>query len=198
MKQPMSLMDTGQTPDYDYHFFRSLCRRFVVENPGSWAEVLTTDIDDEEHFNGFLYCLQPQVQRIVTSGYKTFAADATFIKPEHNGLDGWALCNLTSRDPNGNLVCLASCLCPKENAEAYSNMFDKVMDIKLAADPEQDSPEPRTFREVLDSPDDLILSDRAKGEHVTTRFHIACILGMMACSQSNIWCVYCPVVRIVC
>jgi len=128
---------------------------------------------------------------MVTSGYKTFAADAAFIKPEHNGLDGWALCNLTSRDPNGSLVCLASCLCPKENAEAYRKMLDKVMEIKLATDPDQDNPEPLTFGDVLDSPDALILSDRAKGEHVTTRFHIACILGnlKMSCSQSNIWCV---------
>jgi hypothetical protein len=168
MKQPRSLMDPLQSPEYDYHFFHSLCRRFVQKNPGSWAQVLTKTEDDEERFDGFLYCLKPQVQRIVTSGYKTFAADAAFIKPEHNGLDGWALCNLSSRDPNGNLVCLASCLCPKENADAYNKMFDKVMDIEVT--PQQDSAQPRTFREVLDSPDSLILSDRGKGEYVTTRW----------------------------
>ena len=178
MKQPKSLMDTTRTPDHDYHFFRSLCDRFVEKNPGSWAEVLTTVIDDQEHFNGFLYCLQPQVQRIVTPDYKTFAADVAFIKPEHNGLDGWVLCNLTSRDPNGNLVCLVSCVCPKENTEAYGIMFDKVMDIKLAGDPDQDNSEPLTFGEVLNRPDALILSDRDKGEDVTTRFQVACALGV--------------------
>jgi hypothetical protein len=162
-------------------FFPQTVPEFVEKNPGSWLEVLTTDIDDQQHFNGFLYCLQSQVQRIVTSGYKKFAADAVFINPEHSGFDGWSLCNLTSRDPNGNLVCLASCLCPKENAEAHRNMFDKVMDIKLATDPD-----PHTFREVLDIPDALILSDRGKGEDVTTRLQTHCLY---------IWCVVWTVKR---
>ena len=89
------------------------------------------------------------MQPIVTSGYKTFAADAAFIKPEHNGLDGWVLYNLSSRDPNGNLVCLSSCLCPKENADTYNTMFQKVMEIKLA--PQEDSTQPHTFGDFLDS-----------------------------------------------
>jgi hypothetical protein len=84
-------MDPLRSPEYDYHFHHSLCRRFVQKTPGSWAQVLTKTEDDEERFDGFLYCLKSQVQRIVTSGYKTFAADVVFIKPEHNGLDGWAL-----------------------------------------------------------------------------------------------------------
>ena len=56
--------------------------------------------DDEERFDGFWYFLKTQVQRIVTSGYKTFTADVDFIKTEHNGLDGKVLCNLSSRDSN--------------------------------------------------------------------------------------------------
>ena len=143
-------MDSSQSPEHDYHIFRSLCRRFVQNNPGSWAQVLTKAEDDDERFDGFLYCSKTQVQPIVTSGYKTFSADVVFIKPEHNGLDGWTLCNLRSRDPHGNLVCLASYLCPKENDDTYNTMFQKVMEIKVA--PLEDSTQPHTFGDFLDSP----------------------------------------------
>jgi hypothetical protein len=70
-------------------------------------------------------------QRIVRSGIKVFTCDVVFIKSEHNTLDGWALSNLNSHDPNGNLVCLSSCLCPKENCKGYNTMFDKIMTTVL-------------------------------------------------------------------
>ena len=71
---------------------------------------------------GFVYVFETQVQGIVRSGIKVFTCDAAFVKSEHNALDGWSLCNLYSRDPNANLVCLSSCLCPKENCEGYITM----------------------------------------------------------------------------
>ncbi len=104
------------------------------------------------------------MQRIVRSGIKVFTCDVTFIKSEHNVSDGWTLCNLCSHDPNGNLVCLSSCLCPKENCEGYIAMFDKVMVTVLT---ERDHTTARSFGEYLNSADCLLLSDRHKGQHTT-------------------------------
>ena len=98
-------------------------------------------------------------QRIVRSGIKVFTCDVVFIKSEHNTLDGWALCNLNSHDPNGNLVCLSSCLCPKENCKGYNTMFDKVMTTVLT---EQDHDTERNFGEYLNSADCLLLSDSSE------------------------------------
>jgi hypothetical protein len=88
---------------------KSLCRRFVEKNPVSWTQVMTTDVDDEEHFNGFVCYFKAQVLHIVRSGVQVFTCDAWFIKSELNVLHGWSLCNLCSRDSNANLVCLTSC-----------------------------------------------------------------------------------------
>ena len=115
MRRPRSLMDPHKSPEHDYHFLQDLCRKFVELNLGSWSQVMTAVVDDEEWFNGFVYVFQAQVQRIVRSGIKVFTCDAAFIKSEHKVLDGWSLCNLCSRDPNRNLVCLSSCffVCPR-------------------------------------------------------------------------------------
>lgn len=128
---------------------------------------MTTVVDDEEHFNGFVYCFRAQVLRIVRAGVQVFTCDACFIKSELNGLHGWALCNLCSRDSNANLVCLASCLCPKENSAGYSIMFEKVMLVDLT---EKDHPTARTFGEYLNRAESLMLSDRHKGEGIYRLF----------------------------
>jgi hypothetical protein len=54
-------MDPHKSPEYDYHFLQDLCRKFVELNSGSWAQVMTTVVDDAERFNGFLYVFQAHV-----------------------------------------------------------------------------------------------------------------------------------------
>ena len=127
-------------------------------------------------------------QRIVRSGIKVFTCDVVFIKSEHNTLDGWALCNLNSHDPNGNLVCLSSCLCPKENCKGYNTMFDKVMTTALT---EQDHDTERNFGEYLNSADCLLLSDRQASPtpnmtSTTSSLHTECVCVCMCLKSPHI------------
>jgi hypothetical protein len=100
-------------------------KAFETLNPGSIARIFTTEVNNEECFDGFCLCFKPQIVRIVRACIRAFTLDACFIKHEQNKLKGWALYTLCSIDSNGNLVCLAHCL---RRAGFFSPLPVKMVD----------------------------------------------------------------------
>jgi hypothetical protein len=106
-------------------------------NPGSIARIFTTEVNNEECFDGFCLCFKPQIVRIVRACIRAFTLDACFIKHEQNKLKGWALYTLCSIDSNGNLVCLAHCLYDKENQEGYDRLLGYSNGLNIAWSPKK-------------------------------------------------------------
>ncbi len=103
-------------------------------NPGSIVQIFTTEVNDEERFDGFCLCFKPQILRIVRAGIRAFTVDACFIKHEQNKLKGWALYTLCSIDSNANMVCLADCLYDKENQEGYDRLLALCQQVNMDDD----------------------------------------------------------------
>jgi hypothetical protein len=87
----MSIIDAELPAEHDYNFLQSFGKAFETLNPGSIARIFTTEVNNEECFDGFCLCFKPQIVRIVRACIRAFTLDACFIKHEQNKLKGWAL-----------------------------------------------------------------------------------------------------------
>jgi hypothetical protein len=70
------------------NFLKTFCKAFETLNPGSIAKIYTTEVNDEERFDGFCLCFRPQILRIVREDICVFTLDVFFIKHEQNNLKG--------------------------------------------------------------------------------------------------------------
>ena len=131
MGQHKSMIDPGLHVDHDYNFLQTFCQAFETLNPGSIAKVYTTEVNDEERFDGFCLCFRPQILRIVGADIRAFALDTCFIKHEQNNLKGWALYTMCSMDSVANQVCLAHCLYDKQNQEGYDRLLVLCQEVKM-------------------------------------------------------------------
>jgi hypothetical protein len=64
MAEPMSMIDPELPAEHDYNFLQTYSTAFETLNPGSIAKIYTTEVNNEERFDGFCVCFQPQIQRI--------------------------------------------------------------------------------------------------------------------------------------
>jgi hypothetical protein len=137
MAQDKSMIDPECAVEHDYHFLQAFGKAFETLNPGSIARIFTTEVNNEECFDGFCLCFKPQIVRIVRACIRAFTLDACFIKHEQKKLKGWALYTLCSIDSNGNLVCLAHCLYDKENQEGYDRLLGYSNGLNIALSPKK-------------------------------------------------------------
>jgi hypothetical protein len=88
MGQPMSIIDPSLPVEHDCNFLKTFCKAFETLNPGSIAKIYTTEVNNEERFDGVCLCFRPQILRIVRADIRAFTLDACFIKHEQNNLKG--------------------------------------------------------------------------------------------------------------
>jgi hypothetical protein len=129
-------------------------------NPGSIAQIFTTEVNDEQRFDGFCLCFKPQIQRIVRADIRALTLDACFIKHEHNNLKG----TLCSMDSNDNLVCLGHCLYDRENQEGYDRLLSPCQEVKI-------DDNGTTFEKHLNHKLSAILADRHRCSLTVCIFH---------------------------
>lgn len=113
MAQDKSMIDPECAVEHDYHFLQAFVRAFETLNPDSIARIFTTEVNNEECFDGFCLCFKPQIVRIVRACIRAFTLDACFIKHEQNKLKVFALYTLCSMDSNANqsvllIVCISA------------------------------------------------------------------------------------------
>ncbi len=94
IREPKSMMDLALPAEHDYNYLIAFCKAFETLNPGSIAKFYITEVNDQEHFDGFCLCFRPQMLRIVRANIRVFTLDACFIKHEKSKLKGWALYTL--------------------------------------------------------------------------------------------------------
>jgi len=78
LRQLRSTIDPALPVEHDYNFLKSFCRAFETLNAGSIAKVYTTEVNDEEHFDGFCVCFKPQILRIVRANIRVFTLDVFY------------------------------------------------------------------------------------------------------------------------
>jgi hypothetical protein len=156
MAEPKSMIDLELSAEYDYNFLITFATAFETWNPCSIAKIYITVVNDEERFDGFSVCFQPQILRIARADIRAFTLDACFIKYETNGLKGWALYTLCSIDSNANMVCLAHCLYDKENQEGYDRLLGEVQKVKM-------DDEGTSFDKYLNNKLTVFIADRHPG-----------------------------------
>jgi hypothetical protein len=64
MAKQKSMIDPELPVEHDYNFLQTYCTSFEKLNPGSIAKMYISEVNDEERFDGFCVCFQPQIQRI--------------------------------------------------------------------------------------------------------------------------------------
>jgi hypothetical protein len=92
-------------------------------NPGSIAKIYTTDVDDEEHFDGFCLCFRPQILRIVRVDIRAFTLDVCFIKHE-------AHCSMTRKTKRGLGDRLLG-VCQQVKMDDEGTTFEKYLNNNL-------------------------------------------------------------------
>ena len=158
MAKQKSMIDPELPVEHDYNFLQTYCTSFEKLNPGSIAKIYISEVNDEQRFDGFCVCFQPQIQRIFRADIRAFTLDACFIKHEQNKLKGWALYTLCSMDSNASMVCLAHCLYDKENQEGYDRLLGLCQTVKMDDD---DTP----FEQYLNNKLTAFIADRHPGAH---------------------------------
>ncbi len=72
MAQDNSMIDPQCTVEDDYNFLQTFGKAFETLNPGSITRIFTSEVNDEERFDGFCLCLKVQILRIVRAGIRVF------------------------------------------------------------------------------------------------------------------------------
>ena len=101
MAKHKSMIDPALPVEHDYNFLHTYCTSFETLNPGSIAKIYTTEVDDEERFDGFCLCFKPQIlslERIFVCLLWTPASSSTKITTSKT------LYTLCSMDSNANMV----------------------------------------------------------------------------------------------
>ena len=81
MAKQKSMIDPELPVDHDYNFLQTYCTSLEKLNSGSIAKIYISDVNDEQRFDGFCVCFQPQIQRIFRADIRAFTLEVRVNAP---------------------------------------------------------------------------------------------------------------------